>query len=271
MKSALMILTASLVLGSGYANAGIINGQEVSPGQFSPVVELYIDGVAECTATIIGPRVIITAAHCTGGKSQKAHFFLNGEKHEVHLQPSRFYSQQDYEDDRDPHDITLGLIKKPLESAMATIGGQTELGKRVQLVGYGKSDDSQASAGVLRKGENDITYAVQGGRLMMVGPNANGASGHDGDSGGPIFIRDAFNHQLRLVGVMSSAIQKEGRTIGARTDNIDSAAIFSEFTNKNRVGICGINLQCREFDPNLMTENIPVSNRTSGSPAKFIR
>ena len=110
-----------------YLSPNLINGKPVEAGTYKEVVSIASEsdnGSAHCSATIVGPKVVVTAAHCgkTGGKST---FTLDGVEYTGKIERSDIYPGQD-------HDISIIILDNevPMSAigAYASIGGKAEKG-----------------------------------------------------------------------------------------------------------------------------------------------
>jgi hypothetical protein len=276
MKPSVLVLFASLVLGSVPANAGIVNGEEVISGRLPQVVRLFIDGEPECSATIVGPQALVTAAHCTKGViyQRNVQFKVNGDTYEVELYPSPYYVHEKWLKRDNAHDVALGKISKIVKGVNpATICSQVKGQMKVSLAGYGEAD-SQGSDGILRMGENVITVAEDPSREdakrnIKIGPTPNGANGNFRDSGGSVFSKDE-NGKTCLAGVISYGSVSAGFTAATRLDHYDSRTILPKFSAANKLEICGVTRECPEMHVPIYTENRTQSPNTH-SPSAIIR
>src|SRR5688572_9280240 len=100
--SLLVTLSAIVWLFGGSALAGetrLINGKPVDRGTWTEVVRITT-GTSSCTATVVGPRVIVTAAHCANnGATSK--FKIGEKEYSVKITRSSLYPAKD-------HDIAVG-------------------------------------------------------------------------------------------------------------------------------------------------------------------
>jgi hypothetical protein len=109
MKNAILFCFGflSALLGAEVAPT-LINGTPVPEGTWQEVVTITV-GNSGCTDTIVGPRVIITAAHC-GNTGQTAVFKFKGKTYRAMLTQSPLYQSKD-------HDISAGLVSENIASA----------------------------------------------------------------------------------------------------------------------------------------------------------
>lgn len=239
MKSALIglsiVLAALLALlpASAAADSRLINGKPVDPGTYKEVVRIRSDG-AGCTATVVGPRAIITAAHCakTGGV---ATFTLDGKNYSATMTRSPVYPGQD-------HDINIGLVDQEVTGVQpATIGGTATQNLGLILLGYGcvNPGGGGGNDGILRIGESTI---VEFSGFDMVSRKAGGAALCFGDSGGPAFVVGQ-NGKKYLLGINSKG-NIQDTNYNARLDHQESTKFLQNYTQQNNVKICGVNLEC---------------------------
>jgi V8-like Glu-specific endopeptidase len=209
-----IVAVASLVVAA--PAAAITNGQP--DGNAHPEVgallaqQAFSDGTwAECTGTLISPRVFLTAAHCDEGVSH-----VNVTFDSSYVYPTgATYSQGD------PHDIAVVVLDNPVAGItpanLPAANSNAGLGKdqKFTSVGYGAQAVSSG------KGGKTFTYTdvrfVASGTLNSVTPSflriSQNASHGDGgtcygDSGGPNFL---------------GAGSSETRTVAATTITGDTA------------------------------------------------
>ena len=215
----------------------LINGRPALDGEYPEIVQIRT-GNSLCTATLIGPRVIITAAHCaeTGDISR---FIYDGEEFSAIITRSPLYPNPD-------HDIALGkIIGSPISVRFAEIGGTPGLSEDFILTGYGCTDsDGNGSDGVLRIGDSTV-IGFDG--YDFIAKRIDGAALCFGDSGGPAYVDmdDPFFERHVFLGVNSKGNIIDTSLI-TRTDHPDSDSFMSRWADGNNVDICGVNRNCAE-------------------------
>jgi len=234
-KLALLFLAgSSLFLAANDAQPTLINGRPAEPGEFTEVVYLTI-GSSKCTGTLVGERVLMTAAHC-GTTGSVAKFQVGQTLYQATLTRSSLYPGKD-------HDIALGLVDKKIEAVkFASVGGKAEVGKPITLAGYGcispDNGGSGGNDGILRVGESEIKSFTT---YDMVSSKAGGAALCFGDSGGPAFMMEGTKHLI--LGINSKGNIKD-TNYNTRTDLDESKAFFLDWATKNNAQICGVQVQC---------------------------
>jgi len=215
----------------------IINGVAVPKGMFNEVIEVKTDG-AGCTATVVGPSVLIVAAHCVKNGS-KSLFTLGGQTYvgEGFRHPD--YPSQD-------KDVGLIVASQPIAGiAPASIGSAVGVADRVFLLGYGCTDPGGGGGndGVLRMGESNVT-SFSGSDF--VSKRVGGGALCFGDSGGPTMAKEAG--KFRVVGVNSKGnIQDTNYSLHLAEPSVQ--AFLRSTAQAQGVEICGITSSCEGVTP----------------------
>jgi hypothetical protein len=178
----------------------IVDGQPYS-GHPS-VGELQIGMGGLCTATLIGKKTVLTAAHCI--ESGSSHTFIAGggsyKAASVHRHPS-------YNSGSLQNDIALVLLSQepPIASTpIATVAPTT--GLKVTLIGYGVTSENGSDSGSKRIATTTISQVTSTQLIWTANPGGTCY----GDSGGPAFA--TINGQEVQVGVTSSGDPPCGTT-----------------------------------------------------------
>ena len=201
----LLVLAAGLV----FAATGSAITYGVPDGNRHPEVgallapTAYSDGTwAECTGTLIAPRVFLTAAHCDEGISRREITFASSFDRETsttywgtwHADPAYNQAQSD------PHDIAVVVLDRRVNIATAQLPAAGSLSSLPQnqgitAVGYGAQSVTNGAGGITYHYAD--TRFVATGTLNAVNPawlrvSQNPATGDGGacygDSGGPNFL-----------------------------------------------------------------------------------
>jgi secreted trypsin-like serine protease len=198
------------------AGAAALAGCTASPAMFAreivggvddaddPAVVMWIAQVPGsptatlCTATLISPHVVLTAAHCVlpelVGTNAKFSVFPGANVNTAHLgdfiDVTETHAHPDFSlnDVTGGSDIAVGILAKPLSPtpiAMNTTGlGNDLVGQPARMVGYGKSagtDTTGATAGRKRQAATQLVSFTD--KLVTFG--MPGETTCEGDSGGP--------------------------------------------------------------------------------------
>ena len=229
----LLFVIAFLFLPRAFA---VINGTRQLDSLFPEVVRLQSRKTL-CTATIIGPRVILSAAHCASPRG--ASFVYGGERYRVKYVMSRLYSSKG-------HDISVGLVDRVIKNAVyahvpALRNSPLAIGGAIHLAGFGCTKKSGVGAGKLRVGSTHV-FGLDDENFVSIG----GGAVCFGDSGGPTFVRK--NGQRHLVGVNSRG-NIRNISIGVRVDSDSSHQFFQKVAKRFKVAICGVNEDCADVVP----------------------
>jgi V8-like Glu-specific endopeptidase len=200
-------------------DARIVGGWSAPDQRSAGKISITCGGaVGDCSGTLIGSRTVLTAAHCVsrpdlGVTPSACSFRFQGpdtavipvERIDVNPEwdgdPSHYWSEREFLDEGSRHDVAV------LHLARTALGGYTEvlataapeIGDEVTIVGYGRTDPTNAnSGGVIHAGHSTIVdvhpktleYSLYEGAAICAG-----------DSGGPSFTLK--NGERRVAGVHS--------------------------------------------------------------------
>jgi V8-like Glu-specific endopeptidase len=226
----LSLLALTLFVTGASARADIIDGTEVVSGDFSEV--FAITSAAEngsgarklCTAVLVHPRVLLTAAHCLPADPKAPVTVLEGPNAHAPTatftsistaRNTTFFSTKD-EIEQNGFDIGVVVLAKDLPGSDVKTGAKlTGLGSVLDsddqsfahtngftVVGFGgsKSTAVDNTTGVKRSGETTLVE-LSPIEFSTDGP-VSGIS--RGDSGGPAYITDS-NGSRRLLGIASGS------------------------------------------------------------------
>ncbi|MCB0403663.1 MAG: S1 family peptidase [Bdellovibrionales bacterium] len=229
-------LILSMVFLCTYAPATqrLINGQPVDSGTYKEVVWITSSS-SGCTATVVGPRTIVTASHCaTTGTTVK--FNVNGTQYSA-----RITRNPEYNNSTVSYDVALGYVDKEVTGVeYATLGVKgISTGMGITLLGYGCTRPNGGVDGTLRIGES-VIISTDSNRFGS--RKSGGATLCPGDSGGPAFVFDGDKRYL--VGINSTVTTDFVTSYNARTEISQQKSFFEDFARTNSVEICGVNKDC---------------------------
>lgn len=251
----------------------IIGGSTVSAGQFPTVAGIIVDqgrrGI--CTGTLVGPDLVITAAHCItpsvlGFGSQSAVTAATVVTiDQISLGQGGMSSQAaetiPYPNFRSPGDPDIGIIRltTPFTGREYTPvnlqKGMVPDNSQLTMVGFGASNGGGGGAGTNRFLQSKTTiacnnYGVSDARFICFS-QTDGTGKCSGDSGGPSFMNiDGVQHLVGITSFGDQTCQQFGAD--QRTD-ADEAFQFLD-TNAPEL-VCGKDGQCQA---NCGTGGLPV-------------
>lgn len=193
------------------ATAPIIGGATDTTD--SSVVALYAQtksSGALCTASVIAPTVLLTAAHCVAPSEVGAGAtFVVLPSGNLNISVAERWSVKETHFDPafDPtritggHDIAVVILDEPVKLAPLAVNRDdiaSLVGQKVKLVGYGVTDGTTQTGAGIKRSVNAVVDAVDD-KLVQVG--GNGRDTCQGDSGGPALA--TLNGRQVIVGVTS--------------------------------------------------------------------
>ena len=204
----------------------LINGQPVDKNKYPHVVRIVSASGAGCTASIVGPDAIVTAAHCADTGEKVTFTGVDGVKYTATMYHYESWPSKDL-------DLSIGKLDK--KTAIKPVSLRTDRfekqGMLVDLMGYGciNPGGGGGNDGVLRAGSAKITGA-QGYDLVL---DASPSALCYGDSGGPVFFEG------KQVGVNSKGNIRD-KSYTTRTTLDESKSWLTATATKLGVTICGV-------------------------------
>ena len=193
----------------------IVNGEPVAD-ESDPVVrstvQLYPVG---CTATIIGPNQLSTAAHCLGGQGgpiSRIKWGLNSE-YVPGLSNFKEVAHEQYSGGGPGFDVAVitfdGKLPSQLGPVKVAATDSFQNGDPVTVAGYGSEIERQQNGDIrqgvpsrLNKVSTSIGQREQRNREFRSAPDSKGAC--HGDSGGPTYIKNDSG-ELEVIAATSRA------------------------------------------------------------------
>jgi V8-like Glu-specific endopeptidase len=186
----------------------IVNGQVTDD---FPAAGFFHTKTRPATATLIGRRTVITAAHCIDeGFAHK--FEIGGKLYEIESavrHPEFVVNKGDLTRmdplDRADHDLAIVRLKEAPPIVPAVVNAsRMNRGQAIVVVGYGETELNKNDRGVKRRAQNFVER-ITPNKIEFRGPQ----SVCHGDSGGPSFAQ--VQGQTLLVGVHSVVSNPCGR------------------------------------------------------------
>lgn len=212
----------------------LIGGREADPKDWPASVYASM-GNASCTATVVGPEVLLIAAHCVdhGGTAK---FAIGPNQYTSKCSRSPLYRQGV------DHDLALCKIATPVKGiAYENLNQNPDLlnvGDEILLTGYGciRPGGGGGNDGIYRIGEakiirlaNPYDYTARGQAALCFG-----------DSGGPAFYYTDAQKTKRVQITVNS--KGDIRTTSYLTSVATKASqdFFASWSTANNVKMCGV-------------------------------
>ena len=168
----------------------ILNGSGCSPDR-SSVVLLNLRGadnsaIGACSATVIAPRALLTAAHCLDEGVAAVRVWL-GSGEEIVAQSFAFYPNYKF---NTPGSFDVGIVVMaddlPRNAVPVLTGREGRVGETAIIAGWGK-DQSNVPA-TLRAGSTTVSAVNSSVLETIYAPPSSSVC--QGDSGGPILLSE---------------------------------------------------------------------------------
>lgn len=219
---------ARLALAAGlvpWPAAALVGPAREAP-ELAPYVVIVVDrrDMSYCTASVIDPRVVLTAAHCVSSPEVTSVHFRDRDGQGVFVETSEIAVHPGYRPDaarRNLLSIDLALVQlaEPLPSSFRPVAlsdsSRVDIGQKFLIAGFGVADETSGkTGGVLREGLIEVSGSTPPFLVRLSDPEGQGLGGCTGDSGAPVFTPG----RPVVVAVAIWAKGEDGQRCGAATE-----------------------------------------------------
>src|ERR1700732_2719903 len=198
--------------------------------EFAPYVVTVLDksggGASFCTASVIAPDVVLTAAHCVSNLSNTRVFFRGGHGQLILFDIASIAVHPEFRPKIGrkhliPIDLALLRLAEPLPPGFKPIeladSSPVATGQPFRIAGFGRADESvSGTSGDLRAGILVASGPKSPVLVWLTDPDGAGLGGCTGDSGAPVLAIG----QPVLVAVAIRAKGNNGFSCGAMTEAV---------------------------------------------------
>ncbi len=236
MKTTLVV-SLLLISGLAWAEVGprLINGKAADPKEWPSSVYASMNG-SRCTATIVGERTLLIAAHCVGN-GQSAGFSIGSDKYTSKCAQSPLYNGNS------TADWAICLIDRKVDGVpyenINSDANRVKVGSQLTLTGYGciNPGGTGGNDGTYRIGTSKVTRTPSGNSNDIV--TESGAALCFGDSGGPAFFVDSQTNARWVVRVNSRGDISTTSYLSS-TSTTNAQKFITDWAKSNSQEICGI-------------------------------
>lgn len=206
----------------------LIGGREAREGELP--VSVFIQN---CTATVVGPNVVLTAGHCRQSGSDVS-FIIGRTRHSGNCTRHPQFNNNNLN-----NDFTLCKVSPRIN--LRVFGDLSPVnvrnGDQVTMQGFGNDRLGTLQVGTAQIVQIDNQDLITNSRVKLGG----------GDSGGGLFLGtpNLERGPFQLIGINSRVSRNGNNSFFNRVNLQRSQDFFKDFARDNNVSICGVNDDCR--------------------------
>ncbi len=219
-RSAVLLMAATL---SATAAQAIVGGTEDSGPLARRSVMVLSSNGGVCSAVVVAPDVVLTAAHCVTGAAEHRVHFRDEAGQPVLIAPAAkavhpAYDAKAIETRRRSIDLALVRVPEPLPQRFEAASLATEglaAGETVTVGGWGLARKGDArTTGTFRTASLRVVEPYGPSRILLWSRGTGAVGACQGDSGGPMASGEA------VVAITSWSTAAQGQGCGGLTQGI---------------------------------------------------